>query len=219
MTPYALSLAIGAVGFATMAIRGLGHFGHHGGGSHGDGGHGDAHAGHSGSGHAADHGADHAATQSTPLHSPLGAQLLALLSPRILFGFLTGAGAAGLILKHWLPEPLVAALALAGGVVFERLVITPLWNLFFRFESAPALTLESAIEDEALAATDFDANGQGLILLELDGQVVQLLGTLRPEDRQAGVRVRRGARVRIEEVDAARNRCVVSFIGNELRGG
>ena len=45
-------------------------------------------------------------------------------------------------------------------------------------------------------------------------QVVQLLATLTPAERASGMRVRTGDRVRIEEVDPARNRCVVSYLGS-----
>jgi translation initiation factor IF-1 len=61
--------------------------------------------------------------------------------------------------------------------------------------------------------TGFDANGNGLISLELGGEVVQVLGTQLNEEREAGVRIRAGDMVRIEEVDSARNRCTVSRIG------
>ena len=64
------------------------------------------------------------------------------------------------------------------------------------------------------AVTGFDRDGHGLVALELDGQVVQVLATLRAADRAAGVRVRAGDRVRVEEIDAARNRCVVSALGS-----
>jgi hypothetical protein len=101
---------------------------------------------------------------------------------------------------------LIAAL---GGLLFELGLVRPFWNLLFRFESSPALTLESCIGDEARAATSFDAKGNGLIALELDGQVVQVLGSLRREDREAGIRVRAGDPVRIDDVDAERNRCTV----------
>src|SRR5690242_21629030 len=56
------------------------------------------------------------------------------------------------------------------------------------------------------SATSFDAKGDGLVALELDGQLVQLLGTLHREEQEAGVRVRAGDAVRIDEVDAERNR-------------
>jgi len=121
-------------------------------------------------------------------------------------------GASGLLLDRWLFEPLVAAGALAGGVLFERYVVTPIWNGLLHFASEPAQTLERAVFEVAQAVTDFDAQGQGLIALELDGQLVQVLGILRPEELSIGVRVRRGGRVRIEEVDAVRNRCLVSSL-------
>ena len=123
----------------------------------------------------------------------------ALLSPSVVFSLLVGAGASGLLLGRWLSEPLVAVGALAGGVLFERYVVTPIWS---------RRSLKSA-----QAATDFDAQGQGLITIELDGQLVQVLGILRADERTIGVQVRRGGRVRIEEVDAIRNRCLVSSRG------
>jgi len=98
-------------------------------------------------------------------------------------------------------------------VLFERYVVTPIWNGLFRFASVPARTLEQAVFDVAQAVTDFDAQGQGLIALELDGQLIQVLGILRADERAIGVQVRRGGRVRIEEVDAVRNRCLVSSFG------
>jgi hypothetical protein len=101
---------------------------------------------------------------------------------------------------------------MAGGVAFERYVVMPIWNFLCRFESAPALTLERAVFEVAQAVMDFDAQGEGLIAVDLDGQLVQVLGILRPEERAIGVRVRRGGRVRIEEVNTIRNRCIVSSL-------
>ncbi len=106
---------------------------------------------------------------------------------------------------------LLLAAAAAGAVIFERLLVTPLWNLAFRFESEPAHTLESAFGGDATAVTTFDANGQGLVSIEVDGQVVQLLGTLQSSDRALQTRVPAGSRLRVEDVDAARNRCTVSL--------
>jgi hypothetical protein len=109
--------------------------------------------------------------------------------------------------------PLLFAAAIAGGLLFERVLVSPLWNFAMRFASTPAVTLESAVTDEATAVTSFDANGQGIVSLEVDGQVVQILATLRPDDRALGTaRIRAGQRVRIEDVDAAKNRCTVSLI-------
>jgi hypothetical protein len=213
MDPYTFSLALGATGLVVMALGGLGHHtGHAGHTSHASGpGSTLSGPGHHGA-HLPSHSQGHAhQSHDTPHVTPQG-KLWALLSPRVLFSFLVGAGASGLLLSHWLFEPLVAVGALAGGVLFERYIVTPIWNGLLRFASEPAQTLERAVFEVAQAVTDFDAQGQGLIAIELDGQLVQVLGILRPEERSIGVRVRRGGRVRIEEVDAARNRCLVSSL-------
>jgi translation initiation factor IF-1 len=75
------------------------------------------------------------------------------------------------------------------------------------------MTLDSAVADEARAVTSFDASGYGLVAVELDGQVVQLLATLTAAERNAAHKVRAGDRLRIEAVDTARNRCTVTYLG------
>jgi hypothetical protein len=135
------------------------------------------------------------------------------LSPRVLFNVLVGFGATGMVVERLVGPFLALPVALIGGIAFETVVVRPIFNSLFRFESQPAQTLESAIMSEARAVTGFDANGNGLISLELGGEVVQILGMLTRDERSAGVRVRAGDAVRIEEVDPSRNRCVVSRIG------
>jgi len=108
--------------------------------------------------------------------------------------------------------PLLLLAAIAGGLAVERFVVAPIWNFSMRFASAPATTLESAVSDEATAVTTFDANGQGIVSLEVDGHVVQILATLQPNDRLIGGQVRAGQRVRIEEVDSTKNCATVSII-------
>ena len=134
------------------------------------------------------------------------------MSPRVLFSVALGLGTSGLLLRPFIGGIALFAVALLGGVLFERFLVTPIWNFTFRFASNPALTLESAIMGEATAVTSFDANGQGLIAIEVDGQLVQLLGTLQRSDQELRVRVPAGARLRVEDVDAARNRCSVSLL-------
>jgi hypothetical protein len=92
------------------------------------------------------------------------------------------------------------------------LLVGPLWRFLFRFESRAAATLDSAIEDEARAVTGFDASGHGLVAVDVDGQIIQLLATLSADDRALGVRVRTGDLVRIAEIDSARGRCTVTAI-------
>jgi hypothetical protein len=225
MDPYTFSLTLGGVGLGVMALSGFAqaaHVGHgHGAQSHAHGSHGGpGHAGHAHAGHAGHHAPD------APTHGPIAAarhgglrgstgtsRLLALLQPRVAFSVLVGFGAAGLVLRPILPEPGLVAASLGAGLAFEWGLVAPLWRFLFRFASAPAQTLESAVSDEARAVTNFDVNGHGLVAVELDGQVVQLLATLNATERAAARKVRAGDRLRIEAVDDTRNRCTVTYLG------
>ena len=210
MSPYVFSLALGLTGLVVMAFLGFGHHGgDHAGGAHVHHG-GDSHAGHVG--HGGHHGGDGHGHHGETSHGGGFTQLMALLSPRLLFSVAVGIGISGLIARSLTPEPLTALIALAGGVLFEKILVGPVWKLLFRFESRPARTIESAVMEDAQAVMDFDATGQGLVSIELDGQIVQLLGTLIPEERHR--RIRRGDLLRVEDVDAGRNRCTVSYAGS-----
>jgi len=210
---YNFGLALGAAGFAAMAIGTVaGARGRHGRGSRGRSagrGQGQARSEHTQSVRV------NAAVRSNPLHLGSAAWrfLGALASPRVGFSAILGFGATGTLLRPALHEPWLAVAAVLGGIAFERLLIAPLWSFLSRFESVPALTLESCVEDEARAVTSFDAAGHGLVAVELDGHIVQLLGVLSPREQGTGVRVRAGDRLRIEAVDATRNRCTVTSLG------
>jgi hypothetical protein len=215
MDIYLFSLVLGALGLVAMAAAGLGHHGAHPGHDVGDV---SLHSGHGHAGHAAhaDHAGDVSHDGGAQHHDSGHGWVWQLLSPRVLFSVLVGLGATGLLAKPVLGGVLLFLLALAGGVAFEAALVRPLWNFLFRFASAPALTLESSLMDTGTAVMRFDASGSGLIALEVDGQVLQVLATLRPEDRARGVSVRPGDRLLVEEVDGARNRCVVSWAGPPL---
>ncbi len=200
---YVACVAIGVVGLIAMAVGGLGRHGHASTAGHG------AHAGHAVLG-ARTHG--HALATSAMHGAGMRATGWLLMSPRLLFAGLIGFGLAGSLLEHWVTGVFLLAAAIAGGIVFERLVVAPMWNLALRFASAPALTLDSVITSDATAVTSFDRNGQGIVAVEVDGQVRQVLATLDPAERAAGAKVRAGQRVRIEEVDSARHRCRVSLL-------
>jgi hypothetical protein len=210
MDLYITSLLLGATGLGVMALSGLGSRGH---GSAAHGGHGHVHLhAHGAHGHAAKAPA-HSHSHTAGGRAAASRTFWTLMSPRFLFSFFLGFGAAGLIVRPFAGGAILAAAAVLGGVALERLLVSPLWNFSMRFASTPAATLESAIADEATAVTAFDANGQGIVSIEVDGQVVQILATLQPDHRAlAGPRIRAGQRVRIEEVDAERNRCTVSLI-------
>jgi hypothetical protein len=222
MDLYLLSLLLGGAGLAAMALSGVGRHGSAHSSAHGHA-HSSGHAGapahgtsaghaHS-SGHAGApaHGTSSGHAHVTATHQ-VPSRLWALASPRVLFSLLLGFGTTGLVLRPTMGGLVLGAVAVVGGILFERLLVTPVWNLAFRFASNPAVTLESTVTDEAVAVTAFDASGHGIVSIEVDGQVVQILGTLRADDRVIGGTVRAGQRVRIEEVDTARNRCTVSLL-------
>ena len=215
MDLYTFSLFLGAAGLLTMALQGIG-------GGHGDHGghtHDAGHAGHAGHGHSADAHHGHAADSHSHPHShshsdsAVGKYLLSFISPRVWFSVLLGMGVAGRALRPIFEGgPMLFVAALGLGLLFEGLLVRPLWNVAFKFASKPALMLESVVEDEGTAVTSFDKNGQGIISVDLDGQMVQLLATLRADDRALGAAVRAGDRVRIADVDSARNRCTVAVL-------
>jgi hypothetical protein len=219
--PYWFALALGGAGLAGMAAVGAygagTHGGHPGGGvghlGHGHGGTGHTgHTGHGDTGHSSEAGGSSGtAHHPAPVHH--FPRWGVLLSPRVLFSALVGFGAVGIALRAVLAGPWLFVAALGGGIAFEALLIGPAWNLLLRFGSRPALTLDHGIMDEAEAVTAFNAQGDGLVKLVVDGQVVQLLGTLAAAERAAGVRVRAGDRLVVESVDGARQRCTVSLRG------
>ena len=209
---FTLCLSFGAL--LLMALLGLTHHGASGKtvSAHGHGpGH---HAGHTGKlprhfAHA--HSSEHGASRPGP-----GAMFLAMVSPRTLFSLLLGFGATGLILHPWFQAVpvLLFALAVGGGWTFEKFVMHPFWQFLLGFASKPARTLDTLALEEGRAATDFDAAGHGLIAVELDGQVRQVLGQLPPDERGSDApRVRTGDRLFIRAVDRRRNTCTVSRVG------
>ena len=217
MDPYTFALALGGAGLVAMAATGLAHSGAHSGshdGGHDSGGHASEHHGDA-SGHPGHASQLHLAGRASGHHAGgFKATLLSLASPRTLFSLLVGFGLTGVVARQFLGGVILVAAALLGAVVFERVLVEPLWRFLFRFASNPAETLEGSLMSEARAASGFDDNGQGLVAVEVDGQIVQCLGTLRPDDFALGVRVRAGDVLRVEDVDAVRSRCTVSFVGH-----
>ena len=214
MDLYIFSVVLGAAGMAAMAFLGFASSHSAGHQAHDTSGH-EMHGIGAPHGHAITPWHDIAHTHAGPHAHADGwkSSVWSWLSPRVLFNFLVGFGATGLIVERLVGPVLALPIAIVGGVLFEAFVVRPIFNSLFRFESQPAQTLESGLMSEGRAVTGFDANGNGLISLELGGEVVQVLGTQLNEEREAGVRIRAGDMVRIEEVDDTRNRCTVSRIG------
>ena len=212
MDLYLFTLLLGFGGLLLMAMLGL---------SHGHGAVRSHHASAAGRGLRGSHGAGHhhgpALAKATllPKHGARPSRghshLLGLLAPQVLFGLLLGFGAVGTLLHPLIRLPLVLiGLSAVGAWLFQRGLLSPLWNFLLGFASKPAQTLDTLVLEEGHAATNFDDSGSGLVAVDLDGQTRQILGTLCREERTQGARVRTGDRLFIQAVDGARNTCTVS---------
>ena len=134
--------------------------------------------------------------------------LLTWLSPAYICGAIIGFGATGTLLSPILHGWLQLSAALVGAYTICFFCIRPLLTGVQKWASLPAKTLSDALLENGTAVTDFDSKGYGLVRLNLDGQVVQLLGQLAPEELP-GARVRSGETLFVRSVDPARQRCVV----------
>lgn len=205
MNVYLAATVLGLLGFTVMAASGLAR-GHHAPGhqypSPGPPGH-----GHRGPAH------------SHHAHSKGGGLLLTLMSPRVIFSIMVGFGLTGLVLDSIdvpLPVTLRGLVALTGGVLFERLFVQPYWDALMMFQSRPARSLSSVTMTRAQAVTDFDQAGQGVVALEFEGEVRQLLATQVAYEHAAGLRIKRGDVLQLGTVDEARNRCTVSTLNPDV---
>ena len=217
MNVYLSATVVGLLGLIGMAALGLAHGHSPGGRSHGGHGHGgNGSHGHNGrSSHSAAAREHHRASGDTG--GSVLSSVLILTSPRLILSVILGFGLIGLLLSAFpltshLPTAMLLGLAGAGGVAFNGLVVQPYWNALMNFQSRPALSLGSSGLESADAVTDFDHSGSGLVALEFEGEVRQLLATLDTAEQQRGLRVRRGDKLHIESIDEERNRCTVSSV-------
>lgn len=200
---YLVCMVVGLVGLVLMAIPGLGRHGHaaHTGGHAG---HIGGHAGHAGGGHA------HGAARGGKGGSVSDSLIRPTLSVRMIFSLLAMFGAVGYALSDStrLAATAIVAASLASALALELMVMTPLWNFFMRFQGKPATPLAELMLEEAEAVTPF-RNGRGVVSVIHDGVRVQMVAELEKEHAAFPVRV--GDRLRIEEIDPARERARVSI--------
>ncbi len=137
-----------------------------------------------------------------------------LPSPRVVFTVLALYGAFGnaLVEAFHLTLLLAALVALLPTLLVERFAVRPLWNLLFRFQGQSSGRLEELILGEARAVSPF-RNGRGIVSTNREGRLVQLRARLC--DAQATLPVKVGDRLRIEDVDATRERVTVSILPEE----
>jgi hypothetical protein len=167
------------------------------------------HGGHVGHGHGAKAGATHHGAHGHA-GSRFSVRQLLSLSPLDVFSFCAGAGLAAFLFRPYLAKPWLPIPAVIGALLFDIFVTRMIMNTITNFAAAPSSGLEGTVATEGLAMTTFDRNGKGLVKLTLDGQIVQLLATLEPVERNAGVQVRKGDTLLIVEVDSAKNCCMVT---------
>lgn len=136
--------------------------------------------------------------------------MVRLAQPRVWFGLLALYGAFGYLLTEWRLFPFwpAALAAVLPALLLERYAVTPLWNALLGFQGKPCSPLETLVMSEATAVTPF-RNGKGIVTVERDGRAVQLTAQLPPD--QAAMPVRVGDRLRVEDVDAAKERVTVSL--------
>jgi hypothetical protein len=224
-------MVIGLVGLLVMAIPAFGRLGHghgHGAGPalhQGHGGHGHGGAGALGRGGAGGMGRGGMVTVPRAGTAPTGpaannqelvpadtapSGLLRFVpSPRAVLSVLALYGAFGNALLEAAHLPFVMAVFLAAvpALLIERILVRPLWNLLFRFQGQPSSSLDALLYAEACAVVPFK-NGRGLVSVERDGRLVQLSARLRAD--QAALPIKVGERLRVEDVDARRERVTVS---------
>ncbi|MCW3096928.1 MAG: hypothetical protein JWL77_2546 [Chthonomonadaceae bacterium] len=217
MTVFLALMVAGLTGLLVMAIpafgrhgqvgtpHGLGAAGHS--GLHLGPGHGAVHAGGAAIGQtltAAGKAAAHSAENSA-------SNLRFLPSPRMIFSLLAHYGAFGNVLHGALHlTPMIAGLlAIVPAGLLEKFAVTPLWNTMIASQGKPCSPLEALTLCEAEAVTPF-RNGKGIVVMERDGRAVQFSAQLLPE--QAHLPVEVGTRLRVEEVDVARERMTVTLL-------
>lgn len=218
-------MVIGLVGLLMMALPALG--GHH-----------LSHVSSHGLSHGLSHGPSPGPSSGTGFGDPLpghpvgghdlggaavqahGAALPALVtpirrrvlpSPRAVFSVLALYGAFGNALVHaaHLTSGNAALIALGPALLVEGVLIRPVWNLLFRYRAEATSPLEELIFCEAQAVVPF-RNGRGVVSMIRDGRRIQLSARLCDQD--AATPVAFGQRLRIEDVDARRERVTVSLL-------
>jgi len=208
-------MVIGLVGLVMMALPALGghhlsHTGMHGPANGPGPGFGHPAGGHSVGGHGPGGAVVRAHGAALPaLGTPTRRRFIP--SPRAVFSVLALYGAFGNALVHaaHLTSGSAALLALAPALLVEGILIRPVWNLLFRFRAEATAPLEELILCEAEAVVPF-RNGRGVVATIRDGRRIQLGARLC--DRDAASPVVFGQRLRIEDVDARRERVTVSLL-------
>ena len=210
MDIYLSCLIGGLIALVAFVLCGAGF--HHPGVHHGHQGLGEASLGHnahfSGHHHVTDHSNAHAAANGGSSSFSIFAWL-GWFSPLYLCGTVIGFGVTGTLVGRLFQGWPCFAIALLGAYFIRIICVRPLISGILMWASRPAKTLGDAVLETGIAGTNFDAQGYGMVRFYLDGQIIQLLGQLVPEE-STELRVNAGERLFIRSVDSVRQRCIVS---------
>jgi len=149
----------------------------------------------------------HATTLASAKHFNF---LVLIPSPLDIFSLCFGAGAAGLLATGHVASSWLPFIAVFGALLFAFGIVRPFFGVLMNFASEPSDGLEGTVAMTAEAITKFDAEGRGLVRVNMEGQLVQLLGRLCPEEIESAQIVRKGDQLVITEVDAKKGTCVVT---------
>lgn len=193
----------GTLGFLALVLLGTFH------GSKGLGRHG-SHGGH--------HGGHHSGHHNSHGHRGFGSsfgkfakmKLLLSISPIDIFAFSLGTGATGLLLPHSLSTNVILMLAIVVGLIFDLAFLKPIFNFALQFVSKPSDGLEGTVAKTATAISKFDASGQGLVMVVIDGEEKQVLARL--ENDEVGSHVAKGDQLLVTNIDPRKNICQVSKV-------
>ena len=197
-------MVAGLVGLVIMAIPAVGR-GH---GMLGNGGH----SAHPLLGHGHAHGsAATAKGELIPADLSHSNALRWIPSPRTVCSSLALYGAFGNALVHaaHLSFAAAAITAVIPALLIERLLLNPLWNFVFRFQTPPSSPFETLVLSEARALDAF-RNGKGLVETVRDGRRIQLMAEL--QEDQARLPIKVGTVLLIVDVDAGRERLIVTVL-------
>jgi hypothetical protein len=201
----------GALGLVVMTLMGrmhIGHSAHH--ISH------TSHAPHiPHSSHATQHSTNHSSTNQRGNtlggKESAGIHLVGLISPVLIFSILLASGGAGLILLKYLQSPwIVSSIAALIGILFYAFGISPLLRLIMNFESKPALTLAGTVASEAEVVSSFNEHGQGVVMLNIDGQTSRVLAHLDPSSTASVGEIRVGDKLVVTQINEKTNSCNVA---------
>ena len=185
-------MVVGLAGLGVMALPALGRHGAVGHGAHA------LHAGHANAGKLVVHSHTTAITRFVP-------------SPRLVLSLLALFGAfANVFVAAQFAMWSAALLAIVPAALVERFALAPIWRSLFKLELQASRPLAEIVMSDATAVTPF-RGGRGVVSVVREGRLVQFSARL--IEAQASLPVRVGDRLRIEDVESARERVTVSVVG------